>query len=137
MDEAALFEFLSQAEAQNPGALQQMIDAGLFGDRSALAGQDMAQGQGMMQTPGAEGMRVGGTYVAANPLEHASVAMSRIMGAQKMQDARGKQDALVGQKGQGMEALIRAMSQRGQPNPMQQDPNAAAPWLPPMPYTTY
>ena len=115
MDESALYEWLAGAEAQNPGALQQMIDAGLFGDRAALAGQDMAQGAAMMNAPGAQGMRVGGTYVASSPLEHASVALERAMGASRMNDARQSQDQLVGQKGTGMEALIRAMAKRGQP----------------------
>lgn len=134
MDEAALYEWLAQAEAQNPGALQQMIDAGLFGDRSALNAQKMGMAQQMMQTPGAEGMRVGGTYVAANPLEHLATAMQRRRGNEQMAGLQSSQDALITGKGKGMEALIRAMSQRKQAQA--QDPNAAAPWMPPAPYST-
>lgn len=110
MDEAALYEWLANAEQQNPGALQQMIDAGLFGDRSALSAQQMGQAQGMIDTPSAQGMRVGGTYVASSPLEHAAIAMTRAMGHRQMQDARAQQEGLIGGKGQGMEALIRAMA---------------------------
>lgn len=131
-DEAALYEMLSQR--LGPEGLQQMIDAGLFSDRSQLTGQEMGQAQGMIDTPGAQGMRVGGTYVASSPLEHASVAMARVMGQQKMNQARQNQGDLITGKGKGMEALLRAMSRPGQ---AQQDPNAAPPWMPPGPYSTF
>jgi hypothetical protein len=67
--------------------LQQMIDAGLVDDRADVLAQQIRRGQGMMQTPGAQGMNVGGTYKAASPLEHAASAMARIMGGRMVKGA--------------------------------------------------
>jgi hypothetical protein len=114
-----LSQLLAELEAQDPEALQKMIDAGLFSDRSALAGQKMQQGQQMMGAPGAQGMNVGGTYVAASPLEHLSTAMTRGMGAQMMGGAQDQQAALVGQKGQGLEAFLRSLAGPGAAPPVQ------------------
>lgn len=118
MDEAALYEWLAQAEQTNPGALQQMIDAGLFDDRMGVEGQTMAIGKGMWDAPTAQGMRVGGTYVASSPVEHLSNAMSKILGAKMMGDSQGRQGDLIGGKGRGMGALIQAMARPGQAPPM-------------------
>ncbi len=129
MDEAALYEWLAQAEQTNPGALQQMIDAGLFDDRMGVEGQTMALGKGMWDTPSAEGMRVGGTYVAASPVEHLSTALSKVMGAKFMGDSQRNQRGLIDQKGGGMSALIRAMAR-----PQSQMPTSGGPVEAPVDY---
>jgi hypothetical protein len=134
-EQAALYEWLAQAEQTNPGALQQMIAAGLFDDRMGVEGQTMGIGKGMWDTPTAEGMRVGGTYQAASPIEHLSNAMRQVMGAKFMGDSQRNQRALIDQKGGGMEALIRAMAQKQQQSPPQGPPqfgpgSAAPPWDP-------
>jgi hypothetical protein len=67
--------------------LQQMIDAGLVDDRADVLAQQIRRGQGLMSTPGAQGMNVGGTYKAASPLEHAASAMARIMGGRMVKGA--------------------------------------------------
>jgi hypothetical protein len=136
-EQGALWEWLAQAEQANPGALQQMIAAGLFDDRMGVEGQTMQIGKGMWDAPTAQGMHVGGTYVASSPLEHLSNAMSKVMGAKFMGDSQRNQRGLIEQKGGGMEALIRAMAQRQPqaPPPMQGPPqfgpgSAAPPWDP-------
>jgi hypothetical protein len=135
MDEAALYEWLAQAEQTNPGALQKMIDAGLFSDRMGVEGQTMAMGKGMWDAPTAQGMRVGDTYVASSPLEHLSNAMSKIVGAKFMGDSQRNQRGLIDQKGGGMAALIQAMARQQQPQGPQGPPqfgpgSAAPPWDP-------
>jgi hypothetical protein len=127
MDEAQLFEWLSQMEAQNPGALKQMIDAGLMGDRMGVEGQNVAMGKDMWDVPMAQGQRVGGTYVASSPVEHLSNAMSKVMGAKMMGDSQARQQALINQKGGGMDAFIRAMAQQ---RPPVQQPPQPSPFIP-------
>jgi hypothetical protein len=137
MDEAALYDWLAQAEQQNPGALQQMIDAGLFGDTSALNQEQIRLGEGMASIPTPQGQRVGGTYIAASPLEHLATAIQRGQGLRQINDAKTAQSAAIKTKGGGMEALIRAMAQQ-QPRQAQQGVpqygpgSAAPPWDPSM-----
>ena len=115
MDEAALYEWMAQAEQQNPGSLQRMLEAALSGDRMGVEGDTMKMGSGLWNTPSATGQNVGQTYVAANPLEHLSVALQRGLGASKMNESQEAQQGLINQKGTGLEALIKAMMQGGQP----------------------
>lgn len=85
--------------------LQQMIDAGLVDDRAEILAQQIRRGQGMMQTPGAQGMQVGGTYRAASPLEHAATAMSRILGGRMVKGAEKDYEAGLATKRAGREAF--------------------------------
>jgi hypothetical protein len=127
MDEQALSELLSHL---GPEGLQQMIDAGLFSDRSGLEAQKTAQGMGMMQTPGAQGQNVGGTYVASSPLEHLATALSRVQGGRMVQESQGRQADLIGGKGKGMEALLLAMARQApiQPQPIPEGPGIVNPY---------
>ena len=86
-------------ELLGPEGVQSMLDAGSINLKMAQAQQQAARGgkmidsgEGMMQTPGAQGMRVGNTYVASSPLEHLSVAMARAMGADKAKSGGAMQD---------------------------------------------
>ena len=114
MDEAALYEWLAQAEQQNPGSLQRMLEAALSGDRMGVEGDTMKMGADLWNTPSATGQKVGQTYVAANPLEHLSVALQRGLGASKLNTSQATQQGLINQKGSGLEALIKAMMRGGQ-----------------------
>jgi hypothetical protein len=114
MDEAALAELLATL---GPDGLQQMIDAGLFSDQMGLEGQQAGLAADLWKTPGAQGQAVGGTYVAANPLEHLATAMGRGLGAMKMQESQGRQADLIAGKGLGMDAFIKALAQRQQTAP--------------------
>jgi hypothetical protein len=116
MDEQALADLLSQL---GPEGIQQMIDAGLFSDRSGLEAQKTAQGVGLMQTPGAQGQNVGGTYVASSPLEHLATALSRVQGGRMVQESQGRQADLIGGKGKGMEAFLMALARQAPVQPQQ------------------
>ena len=104
-----------------PEMLQQLIALGAIPEENATFQAQMAQGQGQMQTPGAEGMRVGGTYVAANPLEHLAVALQRGMGGRAVNQGReGIQANLAKQtagRGGYADALIKALMGGGAPAP--------------------
>lgn len=89
----------------SPDILQQMIDAGLVDDQASLLAQAMARGQGLMATPGAQGMNVGGTYRASSPLEHAATALARVMGGRQVRDAEAGLRGLVDQKRVGRMAF--------------------------------
>jgi hypothetical protein len=114
-DMAALYEWMAQAEQENPGSLQKMLDAALYGDRMGVEGDTMKMGADLWNTPSAKGQNVGQTYVASSPLEHLSVALQRGLGASKLNQSQATQQGLINQKGTGLEALIKAMMQHGQP----------------------
>jgi hypothetical protein len=104
--------------------IQMLVQLGAIPEEQALLMRQMDQGAGMMQTPGAQGQNVGGTYVASNPLEHLSVALQRGMGAQKQRGAEGAYRDTLGKQTAGRsayaEALKRLMEQQmtGQAQPM-------------------
>ena len=122
-----LADLLLRMQEGDPEALQALIDATLSEDRAGLAGQQMKMGQGLMQTPGAEERSVGGTYVAASPLEHLSTAMSRAMGAQMTRGAQADANDQIGKKGAGLLTFLQGLARPRTP----QDPVPASPWQPP------
>jgi hypothetical protein len=117
----------------DPNVLQQMIDAGLVDDRAGVLAQQMKRAQGLMAAPGAQGMNVGGTYVAASPLEHLASAMSRIIGGQRAKGIEQQMGDLIGQKGAGRMAYANAgeapapMAPQGQVPPLLARPPEAPP----------
>jgi hypothetical protein len=102
-------------------------------EEQEMLGQEAQIGLGMLNTPGAQGMNVGGTYVASNPVEHLSVALQRAMGAKQY---RGAQDEMMGniaKQGAARSATMADILQKmlgggGQPDPFAQAPG---PWAPP------
>ena len=114
-DMAALYEWMAQAEKENPGTLQKMLDAALYGDRMGVEGDTMKMGADLWKTPMAKGQAVGNSYVAASPVEHMANAMSQLVGAEKLNKSQATQQGLINQKGSGLEALIKAMMQGGKP----------------------
>jgi hypothetical protein len=126
MDEQqAVMEYLRTLGIDTPEALQEFALTGQTPTMLGMAGQDYETGLGLSQTPSAEGQRVGGTYVAANPLEHLAAAMSRVQGGRQMQGARSQQNALV-------QALAKANAQkiRGEAGGMQPQPEFEVPQSP-------
>lgn len=89
--------------------IQQLVALGAIPEEQALLMRQMEQGAGMMQAPGAQGMNVGGTYTAANPLEHLSVALQRAMGGQMQKGAESKYRGTLGQQTQGRSAYADAL----------------------------
>lgn len=112
--------------------LQQMIDAGLAPQRMDLLAQQIKRAQGLMATPGAEGTRVGGTYVSASPLEHFAGAMARVMGGQQMKKAQGEQGSLIDQIRSARLAASQGMQPQEAPPvaPVQTQPEQ--PHIPPL-----
>lgn len=115
--------------------LEAMAAMGALPDEQALLMQQMGQGQGLMNTPGAQGQNVGGTYVASSPLEHLGVLAQRGVGAYKQKGAeQGLRDTFAkqtegrlafGTQQQAqqeeemamMKALLSAMQGGGNPGP--------------------
>jgi len=136
MGEAALWEYLLRMGIDTPEKLQEFALTGQTPEMMGLAGQDFTVGHGLSNTPTPEGRNAGGTYVAANPLEHLATALSRAKGMQQMQDARGQQNALIqalakakaqqlGAEAGGMQPQIMAPQPQPVPKPEMQDPYAA------------
>lgn len=90
--------------------LQQMIDAGLVDDRADVLAQQIRRGQGLMATPGAQGMQVGGTYRAASPFEHLATALSRAMGGRMVKGAEQEYAQGIETKKKGREAFGQAQA---------------------------
>jgi hypothetical protein len=105
-------------------------------EEQEMLGQEAQIGLGMLNTPGAQGMNVGGTYVASNPVEHLSVALQRAMGAKQY---RGAQDEMMGniaKQGAARSATMADILQKmlgGGGDGLQPDPysQAPGPWAPP------
>lgn len=115
--------------------LEAMAAMGALPEEQALLMNQMGQGAGMMNTPGAQGQNVGGTYVASSPLEHLGVLAQRGVGAYKQGQAeQGYRDTLAkqtagrqafGEQQMGqqdeemamMKALLAAMQGGGNPGP--------------------
>jgi hypothetical protein len=108
MDEQAAFlEYLKAAGIDTPEKLQAFMQTGQTPELLGMANQDYATGQGLSQTPSAQGQNVGNTYVAASPLEHLATALGRYQGGKQMQGARDQQNALI-------KALVQANAQKFQ-----------------------
>lgn len=96
MDEQAMFlEYLKAAGIDTPEKLQAFMMTSQTPELLGMAQGDYQTGLGLSQTPSAEGQRVGGTYVAASPLEHLATAIGRVQGGRQMQGARAQQNALI------------------------------------------
>jgi hypothetical protein len=134
---AALAEFIGSLKQRDPAAFDNLIASGLFGEQMGMANQDWTQGGALMGTPSPEGMRVGGTYVASSPLEHLATAMARSRGAGQQADARRRQQEFMASLNRGKGDLLSEMARQRQAQQMPQDPNAAAPWIPPKPPQFY
>lgn len=120
-----LYSIMQQID---PQTLQKMVEAGLFSERSVPLHQQLGIGQGMMDTPAAQGRNVGNTYVASSPLEHLSNAIRQVVGARIAGQAMQGESGLADTRGQGRLAYLKLLAQRaGQPA-------AAAPQGPPDPY---
>ena len=94
--------------------LQALISLGAIPEEQALLMRQANQGQSMQDMPNAQGQRVGGTYVAASPLEHLSVAFNRVMGANKQRDAeeayRASLEKQTAGRGDYAAALLKALN---------------------------
>lgn len=104
-----LYELLQNAD---PETLQRMFDA-------LNSGEQMGLGHEMLQTPGAPGMRAGGTYVAASPLEHIATALSRIQGARMIDQGQKARST-------GLQAYIDALRTKPKVDPYMNDDVARA-----------
>lgn len=109
--------------------IQQLVALGAIPEEQALLMRQMQQGEGMMGAPSAQGMRVGSTYVASSPMEHAAVALQRYLGQRQMAEAEKGYRGTLGEQTSGRsaaaEALRKLMMQQQAP-PM--DPMGQGPW---------
>jgi hypothetical protein len=102
-------------------------------EEQAMLGDQAQLGLGMFGTPGAQGQNVGGTYTAANPVEHLSVALQKAMGGKMYRSAQDDMMANVEKQGAARSATMADILQKmlgggGQPDPFAQAPG---PWAPP------
>jgi hypothetical protein len=102
-------------------------------EEQAMLGDQAQVGLGMSGTPGAQGQNVGGTYTAANPVEHLSVALQRALGGKMYRGAQDEMMANVEKQGAARSATMADILQKmlgggGQPDPFAQAPG---PWAPP------
>jgi len=75
--------------AQYPDLLDKILSLSTEEGKQGLAQQQMNRGEGWFNAQSPQGMRVGGTYVAANPLEHIANMAQRMYGARQLQQGQG------------------------------------------------
>lgn len=102
----------------DPALLEEMTRLGSVPDRQELLKQRIIAGRGASQTPTPQGASVGGTYMAASPLEHMASALQRAMGYGQVGQGNAGMEASFGQQDKGRlayaQALARAMQQAQQ-----------------------
>ena len=104
----------NQIAAMPPGAQKEAALAALLRDyqgQTAAAENDMARGQGMADTPMAQGQQLGGrysTYVASSPLEHLATGLRQYQGNKQAKTAKEKLEELSTQQQQAREGLFRS-----------------------------
>ena len=106
--------------------IQQLVALGAIPEEQALMLRQADQGAGMMQTPSAQGMNVGGTFKASSPVEHLSVALQRMLGGKMQKAALSQYQGTLGKQtaGRGVyaDALLKML------NGGQQQPQAEIPY---------
>ncbi len=85
--------------------LAQLVELGVVPDEMLenFRRQRAAEEAASMGPP--EGRRAGGSYVAANPLEHIASAGSRVAALMKLKQLRQQHEELVGKKRQGYQTM--------------------------------
>lgn len=119
MDE---FQMLMQMAGGDPEKARALVESGLFAEQMGQAGRDYRTGGAMFATPSAEGMRVGGTYKAASPVEHLANAMTRAIGLGQMRNARNAENKAMGGVTDFRLAAIKAMQPQTYDGPSIQSP---------------
>src|SRR5882672_2448274 len=94
----------------DPELLQQLAAAGMAPEQLRLLQPRLQLGQQWMQPQEAQGRQVGGTYVAASPLEHLSNALRQIVGAGMTRGAANQQRDILGQQQQARQSYMGAMA---------------------------
>ena len=101
----------AQIEAMPPGPDKDAALAALVRDYEGelrAADSQSAQGFEMANMGQPQGMHAGGTYVAANPLEHMAAGLRAFKGNRDVRDARSAQKEMSAAKQQAMMQILRA-----------------------------
>jgi hypothetical protein len=93
----------------DPQILNEVLALGGLSEEEARLAERMTGAKALEATPFAEGIRVGGTYVAANPLQHAVVAMQRAKGMQEQAGARKRMEEIQRERAAGRRAMLGMM----------------------------
>src|SRR5712664_1037792 len=93
----------------DPELLRQLAAAGMTEEQLRMLAPQLQFGQQMMQPQQAQGRQVGGTYVAASPLEHLSNAIRQMVGAKISGDVMSRQRGLLGGQQDARQKYMQAM----------------------------
>lgn len=93
----------------NDDILQQIIDAGLYGQRMRPLQDQYQLGEQWMQPQTARGRQVGNTYVAASPWEHLSNAIRQVVGGYMANKAQQGQQELTDKLGSQRKAYDQSL----------------------------
>jgi hypothetical protein len=91
------------SEEQIQQLIQAMSQISTIPDEQGLAMKQLGMGTDLAQTPGAEGTKLGYTYVASSPLEHLAVALNRYRGIRDQQSAKQQMLDTFGRQRTGRE----------------------------------
>ena len=110
-DNSILELYKAEIQAMPPGPEKDAALAALVRDYEGELGsanrqQDFGMEMATMGQP--EGMQAGGTYVAANPLEHMAAGLRSFKGYSDMNEAKQMQKTLSAAKQQAMMQMLRA-----------------------------
>jgi hypothetical protein len=90
-------------EEQIQRLVEAMAQMSTIPDEQGLSMRELGMGTDLAQTPGAEGTKLGYTYVASSPLEHLAVALNRYRGIRDQQSAKQQMLDTFGRQRTGRE----------------------------------
>lgn len=99
----------------DPALLGRLMPLSGIPDEQALARQLMEFGREDSRTEMPKGYHVGGTYIAASPLEHLAAGLQRAMGTVQQRKAAANIQDLIGKQVKGRNALAEALGRRMTP----------------------
>jgi hypothetical protein len=94
-------------ESLDPETLQRLMDMGVLDDQQSQELLKMQRGQADLGTATPQGMEVGGTYVAANPLQHMATAIRQWKGQKGIDEAFKGMGDITEKKRRGIGDIIR------------------------------
>lgn len=92
--------------------LGDLTNLGMVPETQNVAALKLARAEGLRQTPSPRGYSVGGTFIAANPLEHMGAAFQRAMGEKEWRGGMGEMQNLLGQSRTGLGQILRLWKNR-------------------------
>lgn len=107
-------------EQMSPEELAQYLDLSGIDLESLIGGSAIGQARADLEQEAPQGLKVGGTYVAANPLQHLAYGLRQAKARKALEGAQAGLGGLPGKQRGGIGAIIAAILRKK--NPAEEEP---------------